>query len=102
MAFGHLESVLLGCLERKGVKVSSKVPFGGLVKKMQANRIVDETAGYHLRFLMEQRNYFVHRISALMSGFEIDQRDVDTFRNRVEGLTDEAEFFASAFSEVRN
>ncbi|WP_353247711.1 hypothetical protein [Salinisphaera sp. T31B1] len=102
LAFGHLESVLLTYLESKDVPASSKTPLGGLVKKMQANRIVDETAAFHLRFLMDQRNYFVHRVSALMNGHEIDQRDVDTFRNRIDGLTDEAEFFASGFSEVRS
>lgn len=100
LAVGRLEGVLVDFLNEKGVQVEVKAPLGGLIKKLESSGSLTDTVSYHLNFLLNQRNYFVHRITQLMEGYEIESNEMESFRNRVQSLREETDFFASMFMET--
>lgn len=97
LATGRLEGVLFDFLSQKGIQVGERVPLGGLIKKLESSGNLDDTVSYHLNFLLHERNYFVHRITQLMRGYEIDKGEIEIFRNRTQGVREETEFFATMF-----
>lgn len=95
LAVGRLEGVLFNFLTERGITVGERAPLGGLIKKLESSIYLSDTVIYHLNFLLSQRNYFVHKITRLMHGYEIEKNEMETFRNRVQGLREETEFFAA-------
>ncbi|WP_092825110.1 hypothetical protein [Vreelandella subterranea] len=101
LAVGRLEGVLVDFLNEKGVQVGEKIPLGGLIKKLESSGNLTDTVSYHLHFLLSQRNYFIHRITRLMHGYEIENSEMESFRNRVQSLREETELFASMFMKTQ-
>lgn len=99
LAVGRLEGVLLDFLAEQGVAIGKKTPLGGLIKQLESRGNLSDTVSYHLNFLLSQRNYFVHKIAQLMHGYEVESKEIETFRNRVKNLREQIEFFASMFNE---
>lgn len=73
---------------------SKKMMLGPLIMKLAENKILGCTLEYHLHFLREQRNYFVHQIYELLNEIDIDDFEIQRFRNRVLGVRDEFEQFS--------
>jgi hypothetical protein len=97
LAAGRLEGVLFDFLSQKGIQVGERAPLGRLIKKLESSGNLDDTVSYHLNFLLHERNYFVHRITQLMRGYEIEKSEIETFRKRVQSVREETEFFATMF-----
>jgi|SRR5699024_2787991 len=102
LAAGRLEGVLFDFLSQKGMQVGEKAPLGRLIKKLESSGSLDDTVSYHLNFLLHERNYFVHRITQLMRGYEIDKNEIEKFRNRVQRVREETEFFVAMFLRAKS
>ena len=74
--------------------------MGGLLAKLKSSQHIGDTLDYHLSFILQQRNYFVHRLYDRLTGFMLDRTEVDQFRNRVKDLQDELDGFAKLFEEA--
>jgi len=101
LAVGRLEGVLFDFLAGQEVTIREKAPLGGLIVKLESTGNLSDTVSYDLKFLLDQRNYFVHKIAQLMHGYEIENKEIETFRNRVQSLREQTEFFADMFIESR-
>jgi len=102
LSSAKLESCIKAFIEAKGfVKVTGKVPLGGLIKALLDNHKIDRTAGEHLQFIFHQRNYIVHKLHANLSEYPTDDHQLRMFINRAK-LAEEMEFFSGLFVEAVN
>ena len=77
-----------------------KVPMGGLLKKLRDSHYLGNTVDYHLSFILNQRNYFVHQLYDKLTGYMLEETEIEQFRNRVKGIQDELDFFTNLFEEA--
>ena len=101
LSASRFEAILREYLQVKteGPKLE-KAPMGGLLAKLKSSQHIGDTLDYHLSFILQQRNYFVHRLYDRLTGFMLDRTEVDQFRNRVKDLQDELDGFAKLFEEA--
>lgn len=100
MSSAKLESNIKAFIEAKGQKASQKATLGLLVKAMSENNQIDQTATEQLYFVLNQRNYFVHRLHASLSEYPSNESELTKFINRVASLCSEMEFFSKLISEA--
>ena len=77
-----------------------KVPMGGLLKKLRDSHYLGNTVDYHLSFILNQRNYFVRQLYDKLTGYMLEETEIEQFRNRVKGIQDELDFFTNLFEEA--
>ena len=101
LSASRFEAILKKLLQAKadGSKLE-KASMGGLLTKLKNSQYIGCTLDYHLSFILQQRNYFVHQLYDRLTGFMLDRTEVDQFRNRVKGLQDELDSFAIQFEEA--
>ena len=74
--------------------------MGGLLKKLRDSHYLGNTVDYHLSFILQQRNYFVHRLYDKLTGYMLEETEIAQFRNRVKSIQDELDFFTNLFEEA--
>ena len=101
LSASRFEAILKKFLQAKadGSKLE-KASMGGLLTKLKNSQYIGCTLDYHLSFILQQRNYFVHQLYDRLTGFTLDRTEVNQFRNRVKGLQDELDSFAKLFEEA--
>lgn len=101
LSAGRFETILREYLK---VKTDSskleKAPMGALLTKLRNSQHIGDTLDYHLSVILQERNYFVHRLYDRLTGFMLDRTEVNQFRNRVKGIQDELDGFAKLFEEA--
>ena len=101
LSASRFEAILKKFLQAKasGSKLE-KASMGNLLRKLKNSQYIGCTLDYHLSFILQQRNYFVHQLYDRLTGFMLDRTEVNQFRNRVKGLQDELDSFANLFEEA--
>ena len=95
LSSAKLESCIKAFIEARAVcKISEKAPLGGLIKALLDDHEIDRTAGEHLRVLLHERNYFVHKLHCNLSEYPTDQHQLGVFINRANSLSLEMELFS--------
>ncbi len=74
--------------------------MGGLLKKLRDSHYLGNTVDYHLSFILNQRNYFVRQLYDKLTGYMLEETEIEQFRNRVKGIQDELDFFTNLFEEA--
>lgn len=98
LSAGKFEVVLKDYIKLKGHEpVGKKTPMGALMKKLQQSQYLGCTVEYHFGFLLDQRNYFVHKIYELLNVHDFQESNIIEFRNRVAGIQNEIDFFTALF-----
>lgn len=101
LSASRFEAVLREYLQVKGENSRlEKAPMGELLAKLKNSQYIGCTLDYHLSFILQQRNYFVHQLYNRLTGFMLDRMEVNQFRNRVKGIQDELDIFAKLFEEA--
>ena len=97
----RLENSIHRFLEFKGHPVANeRTSLGGLIKLIRTQVCFDRTGLEHLGFILNQRNYFVHKLHLYLSDYPRDDNQVQQFVGRVNGLVEEIEFFSEQFEEI--
>ena len=100
LSSAKFESSIKQFIDSEGkVEVSSKSSLGGLLQKLVRNHTIDRTATEHFSFLLHQRNFFAHKLYENLSEYPSDMYEVRIFINRVNGVSEEMEFFSSLLNE---
>lgn len=95
MSSAKLEGGIKKYIEDKGIaKTKPKDTLGQLINSLINNHSIDKTSEHHFRFLLQQRNYFTHNLFSNLSEYPKDEREVYMFISRVNGISEEMEFFS--------
>lgn len=89
-----LESCIKLFLKAEGVLVKDKLPLGKLIEKLLSECKIDRTTEFSLRFILHERNYFVHRLHGNLADFPQDLVLVNRLISRANSLAAEIEVFS--------
>ncbi len=98
MSSARLESCMKLFMESHGSSIANKkAPLGAVIKTLIANHTIDRTAIGHLQFILQQRNYFVHKLHPYLSEYPSNHSELIQLTNRANALIEEMEFFSNIF-----
>jgi hypothetical protein len=96
-----LESTIRTFIDARGkVDVPERTPLGGLIKALIKHHVIDRTAGEHLQFVLNQRNYFVHKLHSNLSNYPENEFELRRFINRATALSEEMEFYSALLAQA--
>ncbi len=93
LSSAKLESCIKLFLETEGVLVKDKLPLGKLIEKLLSECKIDRTTEVSLRFILHERNYFVHKLHGNLADLPQDTVLVSRFISRASSLAAEIEVF---------
>jgi hypothetical protein len=98
LSSARLESSIKAFMDSHGTaSADKKAPLGAIIKTLTTHHAIDRTAIEHLPFILNQRNYFVHKLHANLSDYPGNHADAMQFTSRAKSLSDEMEFFSDLF-----
>ena len=98
LSSARLESSIKSFMDSHGTtSAHEKAPLGVIIKTLITHHTIDRTAIEHLQFILNQRNYFVHKLHANLSEYPEDHADAMQFTSRAKSLSEEMEFFSDLF-----
>lgn len=98
LSSARLESSIKIFIESNGsASTNEKAPLGTVIKTLTAHHAIDRTAVEHLQFILQQRNYFVHKLQPYLSEYPANHAEITQFTSRANSLSEEMEFFSNLF-----
>ncbi|MBB5391059.1 MULTISPECIES: hypothetical protein [unclassified Herbaspirillum] len=94
LSSAKIESAIKSYIAANGSSTSEKDTLGRLIEKLEKTKKIDQTSLEHLKLILNQRNYFVHKLHINLSEYPKNQFEIDGFINRATSLSEEMEFFS--------
>lgn len=100
MSSAKFESNIRVFIEARGQNIYDKATLGRLIKTIAGIYQLDPTTTEQLHFLIEQRNYFVHRLHSSLSEYPSNEFELQRFINRAKALGTEMDFFSNLINKA--
>jgi len=101
LASAKFESSITRYIDAKGVvSVKPRSPLGILLETLVKKHTIAQTAVEQFYFLLNQRNYFVHKLHCNLSEYPTNELEIQKFINRANGIAEEMEFFSKILNEA--